>query len=356
MPLSGLKEGMILARVVNNSRYRPLLMPGMVLGEMHIERIGKTGYAGVYINDEASEGIDVYDVIPDDLRLSLVVLADGLITRASKGSSAKTNIQVSGKTQNGIVMPVMLALFENRNRVVEMIDLRPIDAYNYYHAANVMVLSMLLGIELGIIGTQLYELGMAALLHDIGNVFIPQAIIKKTGRLTDEEYETVKKHTELGFDHLRSNYSISIDACLGAQQHHEHYDGSGYPSGLKKDKISVSGRIIALTSVYSAMVSRRPFRDHIFPSEAMMFLESEAGAMFDPEFVREFGKVIALYPTGATVMLSNGESAIVAGNTPGNPHRPRLRVLDDGGKAKNDIDLNTDPGYKDVVVAQIVDM
>lgn len=355
VPLIRLSEGMVLARPIYGGDFKALLAEGIELSKTQIRRIEELGYPGAYITDDFSAEITVRDVVPDDVRLKTRMAAKELLGEAESGGMQKSGVKVSGETQRRIVMPVISGLIENRKRLVELIDLKPMADYNYYHAANVVVLSLLLGIELGVTGNELYELGMAALLHDVGNIFIPKSIMQKPTALSADEYNVVKQHTEMGFQFLRDHFDISIDACIGALQHHENYDGSGYPNRLRQDKISIYGRIIAVTDVYDALVSRRPFREPMYPCEAMEFMSFNAGIMFDPDIVAILRRVVAFYPTGVDVELSSGVRCIVVGNYVGGSDRPRLRLINTVGKTPLYIDLQTDPKFKSIKVNRIIE-
>lgn len=344
----------MLARPIYGSKFEILLAEGMTLGSLHIKRVNDLGYPGVYVLDGLSEDIVVHDIIPADLRLKTIKAAKELLEQAENGSMQRTGRKVTSDAQQKIVMPLIETLIANKRRIVDLIDLKPFEDYNYYHAANVVVLSLLVGVELGISGTQLYELGMAALLHDVGNIFIPKAILQKPGKLTTEEYDIIKQHTEMGFQFLRDHFEISIEACIGALQHHENYDGTGYPGKLKRNKISIYGRIIAVCDVYDAMVSRRPFRQPMYPVEAMEYISSKAETMFDPEIVGALDRMIAHYPSGSCVELSSGVRCIVVENFQGNTGRPRLRLINKLSKTPMYIDLNSDKVFENVRINQIV--
>lgn len=350
-----LQEDMVLGRPIYGSKFEVILAEGLTLGTPHIRRINDLGYAGVYIKDEISQDADIRDVVPPQLRIATIRAAKELLSEAEQNAGQRLTRRVNVATQQKIVMPIIEAIIDNRRRVVDLIDLKPFEDYNYYHAANVVILSILLGVEMGISGNELYELGMAALLHDVGNIFIPKNILQKPGKLTQEEYDVIKQHTEMGFQYLRDNYEISIEACIGALQHHENYDGTGYPGRLKKKKISIYGRIIAVTDVFDALVSRRPFRAPMFPPEAMEFIERNTGTMFDPDVVRELHRVISLYPTGTCVELSSGVRCLVVQNYVGSPARPRLRLLNTMSKTPLYIDLQNDPAFAHIQVTQIIE-
>ncbi|MGI6402852.1 MAG: HD-GYP domain-containing protein [Oscillospiraceae bacterium] len=353
--LPRLQEGMVLGNNIYGENFEIVMGEGLVLGNTQIRRLNELGYPGVYILDKLSEDVVVQDVIPTQLRLSTIKAAKDLRIQAER-MDPKNPRKTSVTPQQKIVLSIIEALIANKRRVVDRIDLKPFENYDFYHAANVVVLSLLLGVEMGISGTQLYELGMASLLYDLGNIFLPKEILSHPGKLSPEEYQTVQKHTQIGFEFLRDNFEISIDACVGALHHHEHYDGSGYPYGLKKHKISIYGRIIALADVYDALVSRRPFRAPKFPPEAMEYIQSKSGTMFDPEIVAVLRRVVSLYPAGTCVQLSSGVQCMVVQNYVAAPERPRLRLLGNRSATPLYIDLQNDPAFAHLKVSHLLDV
>ena len=244
---------MVLAQPFYGSNYEVLLSTGMVLSKAVIRRINDMGYAGIYIEDELSSGIEANNIISQDLRIKTVKAAKELLQQAEKGTIPT---KVTKEYQRKMIMPLINSIIESQSRIIDIIDLKPYEDYNYYHAANVVILSILIGFYMGVNGPQLYDLGMASLLHDVGNIFIPKSILNKPGKLTAEEFDIIKSHSQMGFEYLREHFELSIEACMGALQHHEHYDGTGYPNNLKQEKISIYGRIIAVTTVYDAYVTQ----------------------------------------------------------------------------------------------------
>ena len=350
-----LQEGMVLAQPIYGGKLEILLAQGMALGRPHIQRINDLGYPGVYIRDGQYLDIEARDIIPAELRLRTIKAAKEILTLAERGAIHKSGVKVSGKTNYKIIDPVINAIISNKERRHDFIDIKPFDNYPYYHSANVTVLSLLIGVELGLSGNQLYELGLAALFHDVGNAFIPKEILKKPGALANSEYETVKRHTEIGFEFLRGYFDIPIEACVGALQHHENYDGTGYPNMLKEKKISVYGRIISVAGVYDALMSRRPFRPFMFPPEALGHIKLNAGTMFDPDIVNGLLRVVAIYPAGTCVELNTGVCCLVVKNYADSPARPRLRLLDKKSRTPMYIDLYGNPVFADIKIARLVE-
>ena len=165
------------------------------------------------------------------------------------------------------------------------------DHYTYGHSKKVSEYSVVLSEALGLPEDRITTIRAAALLHDIGKIGIPDSVLNKEGTLTEKEWEQVKAHPQDGIEILR--HIINLVNCLPAiLHHHEHYDGSGYPSGLKGEDIPSEARILAIADAYDAITSLRPYRERLSPQQALDELKRCAGAQFDPELVDIFCKIM----------------------------------------------------------------
>jgi HD-GYP domain-containing protein (c-di-GMP phosphodiesterase class II) len=352
--VSRLQDGMKLARPLLGGNFSTLLREGMMLERHHIRRINDLGYGGVYVDDELSEGLFFNDPVSFDTRVATIRASKDILDQAAQGRFGN-GVRMPRQRQDKIFMPIVDAVIGDPKRMMDYIDMKPYEDYTYYHAANVVILSVLIGVELGLSGNRLYELALSSLLYDLGNLFLPKGLLNKPGKLSAEEFEEIKRHTQLGFDYLRDNFDISIEGCMGALQHHENYDGSGYPNGLKRDKISLYGRIIAVTDVFDALISRRPYRQPMFPATAINYVEMKSGSLFDPTVVKALKNVVASYPTGMLVETSTGISCLVTDNTHGYGDRPQLRMLSGLSRTPLVANLATDKIFADVQVSHILE-
>jgi len=176
-----------------------------------------------------------------------------------------------------------------RNSVIcaftQLLDLK--DLNTGVHSTRLAEWGMRVGQELGLEESELQNLEVVALLHDIGKVGIPDAILRKPGRLDPEEYALMKKHPEYGWAVLRMLPGFER-AALEILHHHESFDGKGYPAGLKETEIPVVSRIVCVIDAFDAMVSSRPYRKGLPFSEAVRRLNEASGAQFDPVVVESF--------------------------------------------------------------------
>jgi HD-GYP domain-containing protein (c-di-GMP phosphodiesterase class II) len=176
-----------------------------------------------------------------------------------------------------------------RNSVIcafnQLLDLK--DLNTGVHSTRLAEWGMRVGQELGLEEAELQNLEVAALLHDIGKVGIPDAILRKPGRLDPEEYALMKRHAEYGWAVLRMLPGFER-AALDILHHHESFDGKGYPAGLKDSEIPVVSRIVCVIDAFDAMVSSRPYRKGLPYEEAVRRLTEASGTQFDPVVVRTF--------------------------------------------------------------------
>ncbi len=163
------------------------------------------------------------------------------------------------------------------------------DPYTHDHTHRVSMFVSNLGHYLSLNPRQLYELHISSLLHDIGKIAIPDEILRKSGKLTDEEWVIMKKHPEEGHRILQP-VRLSREILFGVLHHHENWDGTGYPSGLKGEETPLFARIIHIADAYDALISDRPYRKGLSPWEAKKEIERKAGSQFDPQMVEIFSK------------------------------------------------------------------
>ena len=265
-------------------------------------KASEKGISQLYIEDDISEGIETEDLISDETRYYTQSVVKEVMNDILWQNRLNRVPEIT-KVVNNIVDE----LLSNDNILVNMKDIRMIDDYTFGHCTNVCILSVITGIELGYNELRLRDLGVGALLHDIGKMRIPKHILQKPGRLTSEEYEQVKQHTIYGFEILKDCDDIRAPAANAALGHHERFNGTGYPRGLTGEDTHEYAKVIAIADVYDAMTSDRVYRMGMEPYEAGSYLTSMGDILFDSELVNTFIKNIALYPVGSSVILSTGE-------------------------------------------------
>jgi HD-GYP domain-containing protein (c-di-GMP phosphodiesterase class II) len=227
-----------------------------------------------------------------------------------------------------IVDTLIADLGENPRLMINVLDIRTHDDYTFAHSVNVCSFAILVGISMGLNNLALREMGVGALMHDLGKTLIPQEVLNKPGKLTEEEYEMVKLHAFDGFNILK-HQEIGLLSAHISLQHHERFDGTGYPRGLAGEDIHPYARIVAVADVYDAMVSDRIYRPRFLPHDAAQWLTAQSDRLFARDVVRAFLQRVVFYPVGTMVRLSNGVVGVVVDVNQPMTTRPVVRVLYD---------------------------
>ncbi len=354
VPANCLRPGQILGRDLVFDRNRVLLRGGVTLTASLIGKVRMLGFQGVYIDDDLSRSIFLESVISDELRGKAQKEVRTLFVTVETASLQKTKNHFDALLST--VTNIVDEILRNRNLMVNIIDIRAYDDYTYSHSINVAVLSTMLGAVLGMGRQTLHELAMGALVHDLGKVFIDKRIINKESKLTLEEFEEVKRHSLAGYNYLAPSKVIPPEAKTAVLTHHEQYNGNGYPAGLSGEAIHLFGRIIAVVDVYDALVSDRPYRRALLPSDAIEYIMSGYNTLFDPLVVDAFIRKVAPYPVGTCVRLSNDCIGIVVENFENTCLRPKLQLIEDGKTVPRYIDLTHDYNALNITIKEIVNI
>lgn len=197
--------------------------------------------------------------------------------------------------------------FNTNSDLFDFLGNIPIDDVTYTHSLNVSIIAKAFGKWLGLSDDKIDDLGVAGLLHDVGKTQIPESILNKPGKLTDEEYAEIKKHPVYSY-RLAQNLDVNENILKGILMHHERYDGSGYPTGAKGKQIHLFGRILAIADVFEAMTATRAYRSKICPFKVLDVIESDSYIVFDPAIIGKILENIATSYVGSSVRLNTGQS------------------------------------------------
>lgn len=223
-------------------------------------------------------------------------------------SSTRLDIQAVDQSVQATIQKIVA----NQELLHSLIDLRVYDEYTYAHSSNVMSLALVVGAAMGYSIERLRILGIGALLHDIGKSMVPESILHKPGRLTKEEFNLMATHPANGIM-LLAGYSWAIPEIKNIVfQHHEKFDGSGYPMRLSGAAISEMARIVSVVDVYDALISNRPYKKGLPPNVVYQAILDGARNHFDPRIVSAFTTFIVPYPVDSLVVLNTGQVARVA--------------------------------------------
>lgn len=237
------------------------------------------------------------------------------------------------------------SIIKNPNAMLWLTQIKHKDDYTAEHSVRVSLLAVALGRELELLEKELEDLGVAAMLHDVGKIKIPDEILNKEGALKPEEYELMKTHTTHGRQLLMSKSDVPPVAVDVAASHHEHLNGKGYPKGLTSEKIPFFAKIVAVVDAFDAITSDRVYSTARSTLEALRILYECRGQQFDEEIVRAFVRLVGIYPPGHIVELTNGQAGIILSCERNNKLRPKVIVVRDQNKKlcpERIIDLSRD--------------
>lgn len=210
-----------------------------------------------------------------------------------------------------LVNEINQSMERNPNALLTLIRLKNVNEYTYMHSVAVCVLMVALGRHLGLSEVQIKQAGTAGLLHDIGKMMIPNEVLNKPGKLTDEEFTIMKSHPVRGWEILKSCYQVhetALDVCL---HHHERVDGKGYPEKLSGDALTLFARMGAVCDVYDAISSDRCYKAAWSPAESIRKMASWKDGHFDESIFQAFVKTVGIYPSGTLLKLQSGRLGVV---------------------------------------------
>lgn len=361
-PLRLVKPGMIIDQAIIDRAGRVLIARRTPLEAFHIDGLKKMGVSGVYIQegteDEVKENPEKPREIPEAVQKKYetlkvadrakVQISESVRNRVAQGIQylyQDTQSPDFTNASKSITDDLMKAIADNDAVAVDISALKVSDEYTFKHSVDVATMSMIVARKYGLNHQQVYEIGITGLLHDIGKAQIPNEVLNKAGKLTDEEFAVMRQHSLFGYRILEHKKDLSDEIKLGVLQHHEKTNGKGYPLMVAEDKITLFARIISIADIYDALVTERPYKKPFSPRDAVEMIMSMTGEL-DINVMRCFLESVILYPVGTDVALSNGETARVVENIPNAVLRPRVISLDTG----KIYDLATDLSCASIII------
>jgi HD-GYP domain-containing protein (c-di-GMP phosphodiesterase class II) len=333
VPIQSIKENSILKKTVYGPNGNVLLKEGVNLDSYYIEKIKNLGINGVYIEDDLSKGIEIKNLISEELRHEAVTSVQKTFIYAQKSHVSDKELNENNDQINKITEKIVDEILNSEDLMINMIDLKVFDDYTFYHSLNVAIISIVLGASMDFTKEELYALGLGAILHDIGKIFVPKEILNKPDKLDSKEWYMMRKHPIKGFEFLKEKFKLPAESYKGIIMHHERWNGSGYPKEHAYNEITKYARVIAVADVYDALISDRPYRKGLLPSEAIEYIIAGNDTLFDPKIVEKFLRKVTPYPSGTIVKLSNNSLAIVVENYEGQGNRPLVKVFNENKKS-----------------------
>lgn len=344
--IRSLQDGMIIDQSIVDRAGRILIARGTPMDSFHRESLLKMGVGGVYIR----EGEEDKEEENKNGQIVVSAAVQKEIEKNTVGDRAKVNLSESVKarvaegiqylyndtesesftsTTKNITDDLMRAITDNDALAVDISALKVSDEYTFKHSVDVATMSMIVAKKHGLSDSDVYEIGISGLLHDVGKSKIPNEILNKAAKLTDEEFAMMKQHSLFGYSILKEKNDLSNQIKLGVLQHHEKMNARGYPMGVGADKINIFARIISVADIYDALVTERPYKKPFSPRDAVEMIMSMTEEL-DINVMRSFLESVILYPVGTDVELSTGEPARVVENNPKYVLRPKVVGLKTG--------------------------
>ncbi|QGG47617.1 HD-GYP domain-containing protein [Heliorestis convoluta] len=326
IPLKMVEDGCVLALPILDEKGSVLLGKGVKLTSKYVDRLKRMGVDYICIETPGLELVSVENAISQEtVQFSITDIRKTLNNVGLKKNFCLKEIE-------GTVESIIYDMLKNRNIMLDIQMIKHYDEYTYTHSLSVAAISLAIGIKLGMNVDTLRNLGIGAILHDVGKLEIDKEILNKPGPLTKEEYEKIKQHSKIGYDLIKTCNAVL--AAHVALQHQERFNGSGYPRAVSKNDIHLFGRISAVADVYDALTSERPQRPAWSSLEAYEYVVQGSGKQFDPRIIKLFQDSVTLYSNGMIVKLSTGENAIVVSQNDALPNRPVVFTLKNGAVNK----------------------
>ncbi|QRM18271.1 DUF3391 domain-containing protein [Dechloromonas sp. TW-R-39-2] len=286
----------------------------------------------------------------------LIHEASGMVTDLVLAAQAGRDVDAA--RLEPVVGKMIESVIRNPDALAPLARLKRMDAYATEHAVATSALIIAFGQQQGMPQPELEKLALGTMLKDIGHSAIDAKLMTRPGSLSKSEFSVVQSHVEEGLAVLEATTRLSETSVAVVLEHHERYNGCGYPYRMAGDEISLAGRMAAIVDTYDAMTSDRPYRPAISPSLALRQLFDQGGSDFDPELVLAFVRTVGIYPVGTLVKLESGHLGVVERIHQDNLLAPVVRVIFHGGRrqyvAPVEVDLSRKIGnhYGQIVSAE----
>ena len=305
-------------------------------GHETIEELPAVENEPVELFEEPPELIPIEDEIPRAREVYFTALE----TTREFTIAARAGRQVNVAKVRENIEELIDSAFRNRDAALALLKLKSYDEYIFTHSLNVAVLAIGMGFHMNLTRADILNLGMGAMLHDLGKTGVPLAILNKKGRLTDEEYDTIKGHPLIGARLLEKHQEVPPQTIDMTRHHHERIDGSGYPDGLSGDELNSMLTITSLSDVYDALSSDRIYHKGLLPHEALKTIFALRDKQFNRLWIERFVQCLGIYPAGTLIQLNSGEIGVVSSVNRSMLLRPVIRpIFDRFGRRATDKDF-----------------
>ena len=323
------KPKMVLAKDVVNSSGVIILSKDTTLNELNYDKLKFSGikFITIFEKDDFEEVKDLNIENKEEFVKFKKKYNQNLKKVENQFIAIGKGVGVEVDSLYSIVIDMLEKVNVRGDILTYLANLKQQDVHTYGHCLNVGILCNLFGMWLGYEDIDLKNLTIAGILHDVGKTQVDEELIKKPEKLTDKEYSHIKEHAYLGYK-LIENLDIPDEIKSGVLMHHEKIDGSGYPLGLKDDKITTTAKIVAICDIYEAMTADRVYRPKVCPFEVIKNFEQNCYDVLDTRLLLAFLQNIVYTYIGSDVMLSDSRVAKVVFINQANLSKPIVKIDD----------------------------
>lgn len=331
----------ILAKNIYDTKGVFLLKKDTQLNCELVKKIKMNGLFYIYIEDSISEGIEIQTVIDDEAKADIIFSFRDIFEKKISGNRTPDLISSGSISALDNLVDVILSEISNKHDLSYMaVELMGTDMSTYSHCVNTAIISLLMAIDLKMGMRKCKDIGMGAILHDIGKIQIDSDILNKLSPFTPEEFEEMKRHSEYGYNMIKGKTMLNGVVKSIVIHHHEKLDGLGYPHKLGKNKIPDYVRIVTIADMFDAMTSDRVYRKRMPVHVVLENLMVDCVNKTDPIIFDSLVRQIVMYPPGTVAHLNDGSRTIVTEYNKLSPTRPKLRILESPNYQQgNEIDL-----------------
>ncbi len=357
VPINDVRSGMVIGSTIEDCIGRPLIVKGTALTSYQIQELKSLGVEEITVQYGKDEDVDPDKILsplaqhrvaamrrPDPPKVTLEATMKKRIAAGIALIYKDPDPTIISHTSKKIADDLMATIDKNNAIALNINDLKTSDEYTFKHSVDVATIAMIIAKHKKMTKSQVRDIGMAGLLHDIGKTKVPNEILNKPAKLTPDEFSIMKMHSTFSYEMIKHNPDINADIARAVLQHHEKMDGSGYPDGVTAENIHPYARILTLADIYDALVTDRPYKKGIAAGQAVEILMSMADQL-DMADLKSFLSTMILYPVDSIVELSNGEKARVVRKNPNFILRPMVV----GVKSGNIYDLG-DMDHQNLVI------
>ena len=354
-----LAPGMFVVDMPEISREQPTLysVDGYILDQAEVERLKQKGYTEAFVDYSRSKSqisptkgaedslIKAFTELPtrinpasfrvifeEEFQKATTVFVSAVGDTKKAFNNLRQGLDMDMGSVETAISHIVTSVEDNPNALVGISNLYSFDEYTFEHSVNVGVLAVSFGHTLGLGTAELEILGMAGLFHDVGKTYVPSDVLNLPRKLTEAEWAVMSRHPLNGYEYLHEVNGLSQVVAYAALEHHERYNGKGYPHGKKGDEINPMARIIAIVDAFDALTAKRVYKNAMLPHKALGLIYTLRGSDFFPDLVDLFAKSQGIYPVGSLVRLSDRTLAIVYQSHPEAPLRPDILVLQMAGR------------------------